>query len=338
MIQRKVVIAGGRGHLGQLLAAAFENAGWNVVILSRKADPAATPRMVHWDGVNQGPWTRELDGADVVINLAGRSVDCRYTEENRREILESRVASANAIGTAIKNVIVAPLVWIQMSTATIYRHRFDAANDERTGQIGDEGAWSFSTKVAKAWEAATDAFAVPRTRVVKLRTAMVMSPYHGSAFRSLLALTRTGLGGRAGDGLQFVSWIHHRDFVRAVMWIVEHPQLHGVVNVAAPNPIPNATFMETLRRAWGTAIGLPLHRWFVEAGALLLETESELVLKSRRVTPRRLNESGFPFAFPHWEQAARDLCDDYEALRAKQPVKSVIVHAPIGSTTQSPRY
>jgi uncharacterized protein (TIGR01777 family) len=299
------------------------------------------PKTVAWDGVTQGPWSREIDGADVVINLAGRSVDCRYTEENRREILESRVESAKAIGTAISKAIVPPLIWMQMSTATIYAHRYDAPNDERKGIIGDAAPWDFSIEVAKAWESAVDAFALPRTRVIKLRTAMVMTAAHGSPFDALLNLVRAGVGGRAGDGLQFVSWIHHRDFVRSVLWLIAHPEFHGVVNLAAPNPLPNATFMRTLRDAWGARVGLPIPVWLLEAGARVIGTEPELILKSRRVVPRRLNESGFAFSFPHWQEAARDLCEDYRAMQHKAPdVRGVTTTAPpaIEQTIGASRY
>lgn len=254
-----------------------------------------------------------MDGADVVINLAGRSVDCRYTERNRRAILESRVESARAVGQAIERCARPPRVWLQASTATIYSHRFDAPNDEATGILGGAepdvpDTWRFSIDVARSWEAATREYSLSRTRLVLLRSAMTMSPDAGGVFDVLLRLVRFGLGGRHGDGRQYVSWIHDADFVRAVRFLVDHEDLSGPVNLAAPNPLPNAEFMAALRKAWGTSMGLPAFRWMLEVGTSLVRSETELILKSRRVTPRRLLEAGFTFEFSTWSEAAVDLC------------------------------
>lgn len=330
MSNRKIVIAAGSGFLGHLLVRAFEQAGDRVVVLSRHAS-ADLPRTVVWDGATRSAaWTREIDGADVVINLTGRSVDCRYTPENRRTILESRVESTRAIGTAIAHAIVPPAVWLQMSTATIYAHSFDAPNDEFTGVIGGEEMnappeWRFSTDVAKAWEQAAGERPLPRTRVLKLRTAMVMGPRQGSAFDILLRLVRYGLGGRAGDGAQYVSWIHHRDFVRAVLWLIDHNEISGVVNLASPNPLTNAEFMRSLRDAWGRSFGLSSPQWLLEAGAALLRTETELVLKSRRVVPGRLLKNGFRFDFPAWDKAARNLCGEFQERRSQRDLRDVVI-------------
>jgi NAD dependent epimerase/dehydratase family enzyme len=201
---------------------------------------------------------------------------------------------------------------LQASTATIYAHRYNGPNDELTGVPGGSepdapSTWRFSVEVAKAWEAAAGEFELPHTRTVLLRSAMTMSPDPGGVFDVLLGLVRRGLGGRAGDGRQFVSWVHDRDFVRAVGWLVDH-DLSGPVNVAAPYPVPNAEFMGTLRDAWGIRCGLPASRWMLEMGAFALRTETELVLKSRRVVPGRLLASGFAFEFSHWAGAAADLC------------------------------
>jgi uncharacterized protein (TIGR01777 family) len=307
----KVVIPGGSGQVGTILARAFAADGHEVVVLSRRPEPAPW-QVVGWDGEAVGPWAAELDGADAVINLAGRSVNCRYTARNRRAILDSRVRSTRAVGAAIAECPRPPRVWLQSSTATIYAHRHDAANDEATGRLGgsEPGApdtWRFSIDVATAWERAATDFRLPATRTVLLRSAMTMSPDRGGVFDVLLGLVRRGLGGRAGDGRQFVSWVHDRDFVRAVGWLIDH-DLAGPVNVAAPHPVPNAEFMRTLRRAWGTRFGLMATRWMLELGALALRTETELVLKSRRVVPGRLLESGFAFEFPAWGAAAEDLC------------------------------
>ena len=313
----KVILPGGTGQIGTLLAQAFERDGHEVVVLGRT--PEAAPwRTVAWDGRTPGGWTAELEGADVVVNLAGRSVNCRYTPENRRQIMDSRVATTRVLGEAIAQAASPPRVWLQSSTATIYAHRYDAPNDEATGIIGggEPGApdtWRFSIDVAKAWEAAADEASRPETRIVKLRSAMVMSPDAGGVFDTLLGLVRRGLGGRAGDGRQFVSWIHEADFVRAVYWLIEHDGVRGAVNVAAPHPLPNAAFMRTLREAWGTYFGLPAARWMLEVGAFVMRTETELILKSRRVVPGRLLANGFAFRFPEWQAAAEDLCARWRA-------------------------
>ncbi len=321
----KVVIPGGSGQVGTVLARALHAAGHEVVVLSRR--PLSAPwRMTVWDARTLGDWTCELNGADAVIDLAGRSVNCRYTPENRRAILESRVESTRVVGEAIARSRRPPRVWLQAATATIYAHRYDAPNDEATGLLGgaEPGvpyAWRFSIEVARAWEQALDAAVTPQTRKVALRSAILLSPDRGGIFDVLLGLVRRGLGGQAGDGRQYISWIHDQDFVRAVTWLIAHDAISGPVNLAAPAPLPNAAFMRALRQAWGVRFGLPAPRWMLEIGALLLQTETELILKSRRVVPGRLLEHGFTFRFPTWPEAARDLCCRWRAQRAR--LKSV---------------
>ena len=256
-----------------------------------------------WDGRSLGAWSKTIDGADVVVNLAGRSVNCRYNKANRREIMASRVESTRAIGEAIAAATNPPRLWLQASTATIYAHRFDAPNDELTGMIGGDepGAppkWVFSINVAKAWEEACNATETHRTRKVLMRSAMVMSPDRGGIFETLLTLVRRGLGGAAGNGRQYVSWTHDNDFVNAVEWLIQNDDLAGPVNIAAPNPLPNAQFMAELRRASDVRFGLPSPAPLLEIGARFLGTETELLLKSRRVVPGRLLADGFSFAFP----------------------------------------
>jgi uncharacterized protein (TIGR01777 family) len=319
----KIVIPGGTGQVGTVLARAFHGNGHNVVVLSRNVITLPW-RSVAWDGKTLGDWISEIDGADVVVNLAGRSVNCRYGAENRRAILESRVSSTRVVGEAISGAKRPPRVWLQASTATIYAHRYDAANDERSGIIGGNepeipDTWKFSIDVARAWERALDEAETPETRKVKLRSAMVMSPDSGGIFSTLLGLVRRGLGGQSGDGRQFVSWIHHRDFIRALYWLIEHEEIEYPVNIAAPNPLPNADFMRALRHAWGTRVGLPATRWMLEVGALFLRTETELILKSRRVIPGRLLEQGFTFEFPNWTEAASDLCRAWRDQRTTRP-------------------
>jgi uncharacterized protein len=309
----KIVLAGGSGQLGTLVARDHHAAGDEVVVLSRTVS-AAPWRVVAWDAKTIGAWRDELDGAAVVMNLAGRSVNCRYTPENKRAIVDSRVDSARAVGEAIAAAAAPPPVWIQMSTATIYAHRFDAANDELTGIIGGSepdapAAWRFSIDVARAWERAVDEAVTPHTRKVKLRAAVVMAPGAGGPFDVLLRLVRLGLGGRVGDGRQYVSWVHGDDFVRAVDRVIADASLEGPVNVSAPNPVPNAEFMRDLRAAVGAPFGLPAPGGpLLELGARIMGTETELALKSRRVVSAKLERSGFAFDFPRWDAAARDLC------------------------------
>jgi uncharacterized protein (TIGR01777 family) len=314
----KIVIPGGSGQVGTILARAFHDRGDHVVVLSRRAAARPWP-VVAWDGATRGNWQREIDGCDVVINLTGRSVNCRYSAAHREQILQSRVRSTRVVGQAIAQAPCPPRLWLQASTATIYAHRYDGPNDEHTGILGGResnapGTWRFSIDVARAWEQAFEEAATDRTRKVALRSAMTLSPDPGGVFDTLLALTRHRLGGKAGDGRQFMSWIHDEDFVSAVQWLIGHDDIDGVVNVASPHPLPNAEFMRVLRDACGVSFGLPASRWMLEIGAVFMRTETELILKSRRVVPARLLEHGFRFRFPHWSDAARDLCDRWRVM------------------------
>ncbi len=308
----KTILPGGSGQVGTLLARAFHAEGHEVVMLSRRVFPAPW-RVVKWDAETPGEWAGELENADVVINLAGRSVNCRYTAENRRQIMESRVKSTRVVGQAISRAAHPPRIWLQSSTATIYSHRFDSPNDDLTGTIGqnDPGAreaWKFSVEVARAWEQAANEADTPHTRKVLLRSAVVMSPDRGGIFDVMVGLVRRGLGGTAASGRQYVSWIHDADFIRAVRWLIEHEELSGPVNLASPHPLPNRKFMRLFREAWGTRLGPPAFSWMITLGAFFMRTETELVLKSRRVTPGRLLQSGFEFHHPEWSEAVRDLC------------------------------
>lgn len=309
----KIVIPGGTGQVGHILARGLSDAGYQVVVLSRNPS-AVVPgaRVMSWDAVNPGTWYSEIDGADAIINLAGRSVNCRYTPENRRLIMESRVNSAKAVGAAIAAAPTPPRVWLQASTATIYSHRFDAPNDEHTGAIGGNepdapDTWRFSIQVARAWEQALADADTPGTRKVAMRSAMVMSPDKGGIFDTLLTLVKRGLGGNAAGGHQYVSWVHEEDFVAAVLWLLQHEELSGAVNIASPNPLPYREFIAALRQAAHMPIGLPATRLMLEIGAIFMRTETELVLKSRRVIPSRLLESGFQFRHPNWSEAAQSL-------------------------------
>jgi uncharacterized protein (TIGR01777 family) len=307
----KIVIPGGSGHLGTLLARNFSARGDRVVVVSRRAPQKTLP----WQSVRWADLAGAVEGADVVINLAGRSVNCRYNAGNRAEIMRSRTLSTRAVGEAIAAAANPPHVWLQASTATIYAHRYDAPNDEYTGVIGGDernmpSSWLFSIDVARAWEKAFDDAKTARTRKVKMRTAIVMSPGSGGAFEMFRRLVRLRLGGRQGEGRQYVSWIHAHDFVRAVDWLIDHRYTDGAVNLAAPNPLPNEEFMRELREACGVRIGVPATELMLEVGASVLRTETELILKSRRVVPARLLETGFRFEFPTWHEAVRDLAQD----------------------------
>ena len=308
----KIVIPGGSGKVGTVLARALYARGHEVVVLTR--NPFMAPwRTIEWDGETLGKWADEFEGADAIVNLAGQSVNCRYTPENRRLITDSRIKSTKVVGRAILQAWTPPRVWLQASTATIYAHRYDAPNDEANGIIGGSepnapGAWRFSIDVATSWERVLKESPTPITRRVAMRTAIVMHPDEGSPFDILLRLVRFGLGGQAGDGRQYISWIHEQDFVRAVLWLIDHEDLEGPVNLAAPQPLPNAEFMQTLREAWGHPFGMPAPELMLEVGARLFGSETELILKSRRVVPTKLLRSGFEFQYPTWAEAARELC------------------------------
>ena len=308
----KIVIPGGSGQVGTILARAFHGGGHDIAVLSRQ--PQRSPwRVVAWDGATVGNWQREIDGCDVVINLAGRSVNCRYTAANRDEIMQSRVLSTRVVGQAIAAATCRPRVWLQASTATIYAHRYDRPNDEYSGILGGHepdapGTWRFSIDVAQAWERAFEEAVVDGTRKVALRSAMTLSPDAGGVFDTLLGLVRHGLGGSACDGRQFMSWVHHEDFIAAVRWLIDRDDIEGAVNIAAPHPVPNAEFMQVLREACGVPLGLPAKKWMLGICAVFMRTETELILKSRRVVPARLLEHGFNFKYPNWLDAALDLC------------------------------
>lgn len=288
-----------------MLAPWFGGRGREIVVLSRGDGVVPGARFVWWDGEALGDWVRELDGADVLINLAGRSVDCRYTTRNRAEIMNSRVLSTRVLGEAVKRCAKPPRVWMNSSTATIYKHRFDVANDEETGEIGAtaEAKDAFSVEVARAWEEEFARVEVPGTRRVVLRAAMVFGSEPGGVYSVMRRLVRLGLGGKMGDGRQFVSWIHANDFCRAIEWLLDHDSDEGVYNICAPNPIPNSEMMSAFRGVCKRLVGLPAARWMLEIGAFFMRTETELIIKSRRVVPGRLLAEGFAFEFPDMKLA-----------------------------------
>ena len=321
----RIVLPGGSGQVGQMLARRLQERGHHVTVLTR--GPYTAPwQTVHWDGKHAGPWTETLEGADVCINLAGRSVNCRYNAENRRAIYESRIGSTRLLNQVISRLADPPRVWLNASAATLYKRVLDSNGvdlplDEATGETGGDerptgrdpksARWSsgrdFSSRVVRDWEAAFYETETPRTRKVVLRSAVTFSPTPGNVFAVLSNLARLGLGGKQGNGRQYVSWIHEADYARAVEFIVAREELAGPINIAAPQPLPNREFMEALRDAWDVPNGLPAPSLFIHIGAFVMRTEAELVLQSCRAVPGRLLDAGFQFEFPDWPEAAEDL-------------------------------
>lgn len=310
MDKQKLILAGGSGFLGKALTRHFAALDWEVVVLTRR-HVAVIPnaRQVVWNGEANGDWTRELNGAAAVVNLAGRSVDCRYTRANRRIIMDSRVKPTQILGEAIALCEKPPRVWLNASSATIYRHMFDATWDETGNDFSPTPAVhdKFSLEVIHAWEGAFNASVTPHTRKVALRTAMVIGHARNSVFPVLCRLARLGLGGQMGSGKQFVSWLHQEDFCRAVEWLIAHENVSGPVNIVAPNPLPNAEMMRLFRELVGAPLGLPATEWMLEIGAFFLRTETELILKSRRVIPGKLLDGGFEFRFPSMREALQNI-------------------------------
>jgi NAD dependent epimerase/dehydratase family enzyme len=321
----RIVIPGGSGHVGQMLAEYFQLRGHHVTVLTR--GPYTAPwQTVHWDGKHAGPWTETLEGADACISLAGRSVNCRYTAANREAIYDSRIGSTWLLNEVMAGLAHPPRVWLNASAATIYRRAVDgngvdvALDETADPAVGDESCGSpqpseprwalrrdFIGRVVKDWEAALFAGGAERTRKIALRSGIVLNPVPGSVFAVLSNLVRAGLGGTQGNGRQFMSWIHETDYARAVEFLIAREDLDGPFNMAAPHPLPNREFMAALREAWDRPNGLPAPALFIKLGAVFLRTEPELVLQSCRAVPGRLLGSGFQFEFPEWPEAAEDL-------------------------------
>lgn len=307
---KPIILGGGSGFLGQLLTKHFQSSGQEVVILTRApARVCKGARAVEWDGETLGEWTRELENSAALINLAGRSVNCRYHRRNRRDIMNSRIHSTHVLGKAIQQCKHPPAVWLNSSTATIYKHSYDRPNDEAGGVIGatPEAKDDFSIEVATAWEREFEKAATSQMRKITLRAAMVLDGAPGTVFRVLRRLVLLGLGGAMGNGRQYMSWIHSSDFCRAIEWLINNPDARGIYNICSPNPIPNRQLMKALRDVCGMPFGLPATKWMLEVGAYVLRTETELVIKSRRVVPTRLLAEGFSFEFPRIEKALAHL-------------------------------
>lgn len=299
----KLVIAGGTGFLGAVIISYFKDTFDEIVLLSRKQKKSeAHCKTVIWDAKNIGLWASELEDADVLINMAGRSVDCRYNQKNKELILNSRVDSTKVLGEAIKLSKKPPKVWLNSSTATIYRHSLDKEMDEETGEMGK----GFSVGVAKAWEKSFFEAKTPHTRKVALRTAIVLGK-NGGALQPMIKITKLGLGGKQGSGHQKISWIHEDDFVQIIDFCIKNNTLSGAINVASPHSSDNKTVMRLLRKTLKIPFGIPSNKILLEIGAFLINTETELLLKSRNVIPKRLLEEGFIFAYDDLEMALKDL-------------------------------
>ena len=317
MKNKKIVIAGGTGFIGQELAKYFGKQN-KIIILTRNLDHthnnrndynSLTPadlknvQFVNWDGRHCGDWTKILNGSDVLINLAGKSVNCRYTETNKKEIFDSRTNAVTTLGLAINECINPPNLWINASSATIYRHSTDLPQDEYTGEYHDD----FSVQVCKRWEETFYEQETPATRKVALRMAITLGT--GGILIPYFNLLKFGLGGKQGSGKQMYSWIHIEDTCRMIEWIAENPLLKGTFNCCSPNPVTNTTFMSLLRNITGHSIGLTAFEWMLKIGAPLIGTETELVLKSRWVVPTKILETGFTFKYPLLQDAFNDIIE-----------------------------
>lgn len=303
MRYNKIVLAGGNGYLGRVLAEFYKPLANEVIILSRKNKAAkGNIQTVLWDGRTEGEWKKSLNGADLLINLCGKNVNCRYTEENKAEIINSRIIPTALLGSVIAEMENPPKLWINVTSATIYRHAEDRPQDEESGEIG----YGFSIDVCRKWEETFFNANTPHTRKIALRMGIVLGR-SDAAFPRLLNLVKCGLGGKQGDGEQYVSWVHEQDAAKCTKWLIDHEELNGVINCTAPEPVKNAQLMFIIRNAYGIPFGLPAPTWLLEIGAKVIGTETELILKSRWVLPKRLLDSGYPFLFSKAEHAVKDL-------------------------------
>jgi len=303
MRYNKIVLAGGNGYLGQVLVDYYRNLATEIVILSRKpALPEGNVKTIVWNGIDEGEWKDALGGSDLLINLCGKNVNCRYTEKNRQEIISSRINPTLLLGNVIAKLESPPELWINITSATIYRHAEDHPQDEETGEIG----YGFSINVCRQWEQVFFETNTPRTRKIALRMGIVFGRNDG-AFPRLLNLVKFGLGGRQGDGQQYVSWIHEQDAAKCTEWLLEHKELSGVINCTAPVAVKNTKLMKLIRTSYGVPFGLPSPAWLLELGAVFIGTETELILKSRWVEPKHLTDSGYSFIFPKVEHAVKDI-------------------------------
>ena len=291
---KKIVIAGGTGFIGNYLRKRFSDLGYDIKVISRQAN------HIKWDNTNA--IMEALENASMLINLAGKSVDCRYNEKNKKEIFESRINTTKILGAVIEQLKNPPALWINSSTATIYRHAEDRAMTEKEGEIGS----GFSVNVATNWEKAFFDFHLPETRQVALRMAIVLGTT-GGVIKPLKRLAQFGLGGKQGSGNQMFSWLHIEDLYRIIVFIQQNENIQGVVNTVAPNPVENKTLMQLLRKHVHSKIGLSMPKWLLKIGAVLISTETELILKSRWVIPEKLLQQGFVFTYPTLDEALQQI-------------------------------
>lgn len=302
-MKRTIVIAGANGFMGRYLSEFFLKKNWQVKAFARREEGLAEGVEFHrWDGETLDNWKEQLEGAEALINLAGRTVNCRYTDKHKAEIIDSRVNSTSVLGVAVGECSDPPKVWLNASTATIYRNAIDKYQTESEGDIGE----GFSVDVAKAWESAfNDARVDDRVRKVTLRTSLVIADEEGTVLEILRGLAKKGLGGKMGSGKQMVSWIHIEDTCRAVEWMIENPEAEGAYNLVAPEALTNEAMMKLIRKDVGAWIGLPAMAWMLEIGAFFMRTETELIVKSRWVYPERLLEEGFVFEKERFEDVLK---------------------------------
>ncbi len=303
-MKQRIVIPGGNGFIGKYLSDYFAKRNFSVIVLSRKPGQSKSDiEQCYWDGKNQGAWSKYLEGAKAVINLSGKSVNCRYNTKNKTAILNSREDSTRVIAAAIDRCATPPEVWINAASATIYQHTTSGIpNDEINGKIGQ----GFSVDVCRRWEETFFNSETPSVRKVALRSAITLGR-DGGALPPMRWLTRLALGGKQGNGKQYISWIHIEDLARITEWCISNKEVGGIINCSAPYPVQNAAFMQTLRKVTGHVIGLPAPVWLLDIGAFFIGTETELLLKSRKVISRRLPDMGFEFKFPELERALLDL-------------------------------
>lgn len=293
-MEKKIVLAGGTGFIGRYLAEKFKALSYEVIIISRNN------AHIQWD--NKYEVENALNGAEMLINLAGKSVNCRYNQKNKDEILRSRTATTKILGEAILNCENPPALWINSSTATIYRHAVDKSMTENDGEIGT----GFSVDVATSWEKSFFDFQLPNTRQIALRMAIILGQ-GGGVMEPFVNLVRFGLGGKQGNGKQMFSWLHVEDLFNIILFLQNKNELNGVFNCSAPNPVDNATLMKSLRKTMKASIGLPSPEWMLKMGAVLIGTETELILKSRWVIPDKLIKAGYQFKFPFIDGALEDI-------------------------------
>lgn len=298
----KLIIAAANGFIGKSLINSL-SPHYDLVGLVRKAQADTDQvRYVLWDGRTVGAWAKELEAAKAVINLAGRSISCRHNEQNKRDILQSRLESTQAIGDGIRACKIKPTVWLNCSSITIYQHSYTEPQDETATQFSE----GFTTEVCKAWEAAFHAYQEEAVRQITLRISVVLGKKEG-ALKPLVPITKLGLGGRSGSGKQMFSWIHIQDFCSIIQFLIETESCRGVYNMCSPNPVTNDNLMKGLRKVLHQPIGIPQPEWAIRLGAKIIGTEAELVLESLYVLPYRLQQLHYPFAFPTLEHALQDL-------------------------------